>query len=94
MTYDISFLLIWLFLAAVLGAVFAWRTYEPGPQTPVFEGWVRRAAIAWLVALAIVVLHLLSGRLAFWLETAVLFCVAYVVGALIGGAARGLRAEA
>jgi Ca2+/Na+ antiporter len=94
MTYDISHLFVWLVLSGVIGAVVAWRTYDPGPQAPVFEGWVRRAAIAWVVAVVIVVLHLLSGRLAFWLESAVLFCAAYVVGALIGGAARGLRVEA
>jgi len=94
MTYDISFLWIWLVLSAIVGAVVAWRSHDPGPQTPMFEGWARRAAIAWVIALAIVGLHLLPGRLAFWLESAVLFFAAYVVGALIGGAARGLRVEA
>ena len=88
MTYDISFLWIWLVLTALVGGVVAWRSHESGPQGPIFEGWARRAAITWVVALAIVALHLLSGRMAFWLESAVLFSTAYVVGALIGSAAR------
>ncbi len=94
MTYDIAFLWIWLVLSAAIGAVAAWRSHDAGPQAPVFEGWVRRAAYIWVLALVASILHLLSGRLAFWLESAVLFFAAYVLGALIGGYVRGLRVEA
>ena len=85
MIYDLSFLWIWLVLAALVGAVVGWRHYEPGPQGQWFEGWPQRAAMAWGAALVVVVIHLLSGRLAFWLESAVLFFLAYVIGALVGG---------
>ena len=94
MTYDISYLFLWLVLAALVGAAVAWRTHDPGPQGPMLEGRARVAAIVWALAVVAVLLHLFSGRLAFWLESAVLFFAAYVVGALIGGAARALRIEA
>jgi Ca2+/Na+ antiporter len=94
MTFDISYLWIWLVLSAIIGGVVAWRSHVPGPQAPVFEGWVRRAAYIWVLAVVAALLHLLSGRVAFWLESAVLFFAAYVLGALIGGAARDRRAKA
>ena len=94
MTYDISFLWIWLALALVAGAVIGWRTNEPGPQGVWAEGWPRTALIVWGVAVVAVVIHLLAGRLAFWLESATLFFAAYVVGALLGGWLRSLRVAA
>lgn len=94
MTYDISFLWIWLALALLVGAVVGWRTYDPGPQAPWAQGWPRTAATAWAVAVVAVVIHVLAGRLAFWLESATLFFAAYVAGALLGGWLRGMRVEA
>ena len=94
MTYDISFLWIWLALAVALGAAVGWRTNDPGPQGPWAQGWPRTAVIVWVVAVVAVVIHLLGGRMAFWLESATLFALAYVAGALLGGWLRGMRVEA
>ena len=94
MTYDISLLWIWLALALAVGAVVGWRTDEPGPQAPWAQGWPRTALTLWAVGVVAALLHLGSGRAAFWLESATLFFAAYVVGALLGGWLRGQRAAA
>jgi hypothetical protein len=93
MTYDISFLWIWLALAVLVGAAVGWRTNDPGPQGVWAQGWPRTALTVWAVAVVAVVIHLLAGRLAFWLESATLFSAAYVAGALLGGWLRGRRVE-
>ncbi len=94
MIFDISFLWIWLALAVLVGGVVGWRSFDPGPQEPWAQGWPRTALIVWAVAFVAVIIHLLGGRLAFWLESAVLFSAAYVAGALLGGWLRGQRVAA
>ncbi len=91
MSYDLSFLSLWLVLAALLGGGVGWVTETPGPQAPWFHGWFKGALIALGVGFVAAAIHLFSGRFAFWVETAVLFFAAYLVGALIGGAARRQR---
>lgn len=91
MFYDVSFLLPWLVVTLLLGAAVGWRAEAPGPQQPWFEGWVRYALIALAVALVLSLLGLFPGRAGFWLETAVLFGVAYALGGLAGGYGKRLR---
>ena len=88
MSYDVSFLWGWLALGALTGAAVGWYTESPEPQAPLFQGRFRAALIALAVAFVAAVIHLFSGRTAFWLETAVLFAIVYLVGAFAGGAAR------
>lgn len=88
MFYDFSFLWFWLLLAALVGGWIGWRNEAEGPQQPWFEGWFRNALIALGVGFVVAVIGILSGRAAFWLETAVLFFAAYLVGCLAGGAAK------
>jgi hypothetical protein len=92
MFFDVSFLWIWLVLSAVLGGFVGWRNEVEGPQAPWFEGWFRSALIALVVGVLLALFGLLPGRLGFWVETAVLFFIAYLIGALAGGALRRLRA--
>lgn len=91
MTYDISFLGGWLALAALVGLVVGWYTEGPGPQAPLFQGGFRAALIALAVVFVAALVHLFSGRLAFWLESLVLFSVVYLAGCFAGGALRRLR---
>jgi hypothetical protein len=91
MFYDVSFLWIWLALAALVGGVVGWRNEAPGPQQPWFEGWFKYALIALGVGFVVAIIGILGGRIAFWLETAVLFFAVYLIGCLIGGAARRTR---
>ncbi len=92
MFYDISFLGLWLALALLLGAGVGWWTEVSGAQAPWFFGWFRTALIAWLVGLVVAWLHWLPGRLGFWLESALLFFVLYILGCLIGGLLRSVFA--
>jgi hypothetical protein len=94
MFYDASFLWIWLALALLLGVAIGWRTEASGPQEPWFTGWFRYALIALVVGIVLALLHLIPGRAGFWLETAVAFFVAYLIGCLAGGALQRLRAAA
>ena len=91
MSYDVSFLWLWLILAALIGGAVGWLTEGPEPQAPWFHGWPRVAVIVFALALVAAATHIFDGRMAVWVETAVLFFAAYVVGALLGGALRRLR---
>jgi hypothetical protein len=91
MSFDVSYLGGWLALAALVGLGVGWYAETPGPQAPLFQGRFRAALIALAVLLAAALIHLFSGGLAFWLESAVLFGVVYLVGCFLGGALRRLR---
>jgi hypothetical protein len=91
MSYDVSFLGGWLALAALVGLGVGWYTEAPEPQAPLFQGRFRTALIGLAVAFVAALIHLFSGGLAFWLESAVLFGVAYLVGCFVGGALRRAR---
>lgn len=92
MFYDVSYLWFWLLLAVLVGGAVGWRTEAEGPQQPWFEGWFRYALIALGVGFVLAIVGLFSGRVGFWLETAVLFFAAYLIGCLAGGGARRARA--
>ena len=86
MFYDETYLCFWLALALLLGGYIGWRNEAPGPQAPWFTGWVRNSLIALIVGAILSLLGLLPGRMGLWVETAVLFAIAYIVGGLAGGA--------
>ena len=88
MGYDISHLWAWLALAIVLGGAVGWFTEGPEPQGPWLYGWVRGAIYLLAFAIVLVGIHAFSGRVAFWLESAVLFALAYLFGGVAGGALR------
>jgi hypothetical protein len=92
MFYDETYLWFWLILALLLGGYVGWRNEVEGPQAPWFNGWFRYALIALIVAVIISLFGLFPGRAGLWLETAALFFIAYLVGALAGGALKRLRA--
>ena len=94
MIYDIYYLWVWLVLTALVGGAVGWRHEVAGPQQPWFTGWFRGALIALIVAFLVAIVHLFSGGLAFWVETAVLFFVVYVLGALAGGAVKRVQSAA
>jgi len=91
MSYDVSFLGGWLALAALVGLGVGWYAEASEPQEPLLQGRFRAALIALAVAFVAAFIHLFSGRLAFWLESAVLFGVVYLVGCFVGGAVRRTR---
>ncbi len=84
MFYDFSLLWLWLTLALLLGTIVGWMTWKPGVESSWFAGWFHWALVAWVVGLAVAILHLLPGRVGFWLETALFFFAAYAAGCLVG----------
>lgn len=82
--YDFSLLWLWLTLALLLGTIVGWMTWKPGVESSWFAGWFHWALVAWVVGLAVAILHLLPGRVGFWLETALFFFAAYAAGCLVG----------
>ena len=92
MFYDLSFIWIWLVLTLILGGAIGWRGEVPGEQSPLFEGMFRNIVIGIVVLFVAVLLHLLPGRLGFWLETAVLFAIFYIAGCFAGGALQRMAA--
>jgi hypothetical protein len=92
MFYDVSFLWFWLALALLIGGYVGWRNEAPEPQAPWFTGWIRYALIALIVGFVVALLGLFPGRAGLWVETAVLFFVAYLLGGLAGGALKRFAA--
>jgi len=90
MGYDLSHLWAWLALAVILGGFIGWRNEGPEPQQPWLYGWVRGALYLLIFAIVLVAIHAFAGRMAFWLESAVLFALAYVFGAIVAGGSRRL----
>jgi hypothetical protein len=91
MFYDVAFVWIWLALALIVGGYVGWRNESEGPQQPWFEGWFRVALILLAIGFVLALLGLVPGRMGFWVETAVLFFAAYLIGCLAGGFARRSR---
>jgi membrane protein YdbS with pleckstrin-like domain len=95
MIYDFTFLWPWLALAAILGGAVGWNSEAPPEWATAWrENWLKQALIALVVAVIIAWLHVFPGRVGYWWETAVLFAAAYLVGGVIGGAAKAYRSQA
>lgn len=74
----------WFLLAAfAMGLVFGWLTGRGGPRG--FAGGpVLGLAMLWAALAALVWLRLVNDQAAFWIETALLYLLAYAAGCLIG----------
>jgi predicted flap endonuclease-1-like 5' DNA nuclease len=68
-----------LFAAFVVGLVFGWLSGSGGPRGP-----VAGLAILWAGLAALVWFRLVNDQAAFWIETALLYLLAYAAGCLIG----------
>jgi predicted flap endonuclease-1-like 5' DNA nuclease len=74
----------WFLLAAfVMGLVFGWLTGRGGPRG-FASGPVMGLAILWAGLAGLVWLRLVNDQAAFWIETALLYLLAYAAGCLIG----------
>ncbi|CAN7477284.1 hypothetical protein [Bosea sp. LjRoot237] len=69
-----------LFAAFAVGLVFGWLSGSGGPRGP-----VAGLAILWAALAALVWFRLVNDQAAFWIETALLYLLAYGAGCLIGG---------
>jgi predicted flap endonuclease-1-like 5' DNA nuclease len=83
MWYLTTTLIWWLLAALVLGLIVGWWACR---QTPRKEGlgWLGIGAIIFLVGLIIAALKLIKGTTGLWLDTALLFFAAYIIGCCIG----------
>ena len=90
MIYDISYLGAWIVLTLVVGAGIGWRAQKAGPQQPWSDDGFKKSLIAFAAGVVLVWLQWLPGRLGLWLETAVVFYAAYVVGCMFGVSLRTL----
>ena len=74
----------WFLLAAfAMGLVFGWLTGRGGPRG-FASGPVVGLAMLWAALAALVWLRLVNDQAAFWIETALLYLLAYAAGCLIG----------
>ena len=85
MFYDIASFPWWLLAVALIGVLVGWVTYADIPRGGWFEGWVKWAAIAFVIGLVVAVLKLLPGEAGLWLEIALLVMFLYIVGCFLGG---------
>lgn len=71
----------WFLVAAfAIGVVFGWLGGRGGPRGP-----VAGVAILWAALAALAWFRLVNDQAAFWVETALLYLLAYGAGCLIGG---------
>jgi len=74
----------WVLLAAfVMGLVFGWLTGRGNPRG-FASGPVMVLAILWAALAGLVWFRLVNDQAAFWIETALLYLLAYAAGCLIG----------
>lgn len=74
----------WFLLAAfAMGLVFGWLTGRGGPRG-FASGPVVGLAMLWAALAALVWFRLVNDQAAFWIETALLYLVAYAAGCVIG----------
>jgi hypothetical protein len=71
----------WLALAAACAAIVGWRA-------PVPAGWLPICALAVAAGLVAAQMQWLAGRAGMWLETGVMFFVAYIFGCCLGALMR------
>ncbi len=83
MSYLLSVFWLWLVVALLGGGIVGWVTCGPDDK-PRFGGWLPYGGAVFAVALAVALLRLLSGTAALWLETALLFFTAYILGCCLG----------
>ena len=87
MTYLLSAFWAWLLLTLVGGIIVGWATWGASDRSR-FGGWLPYGALVFVIALTVTLLQLLSDAAALWLETALLFCTAYLVGCCFGSLVR------
>ena len=90
MSYLLSVFWAWLFLALAGGAIVGWVTWSISDK-PRFGGGLPYVALAFVIALAVALTRLLSDVPALWLETALLFAVAYFIGCCFGSVLKSQR---
>jgi hypothetical protein len=76
--------------AAAFGVAIGWWSGAAGPMRPGGRLAAILAALCLIAAAAVAGLGLVPGRAGFWLDSAVLHALAYLVGAGLGSIARGL----
>jgi predicted flap endonuclease-1-like 5' DNA nuclease len=74
----------WFLVAAfAIGLVFGWLTGRGGPRG-FASGPVAGLALLWAALAALVWFRLVNDQAAFWIETALLYLLAYAAGCLVG----------
>lgn len=83
----------WFLLAAfAIGLVFGWLTLGAGRRGAA-AGPMAGLAVLWTALAALVWFRLVNDQAAFWIETALLYLLAYAAGCLIGGLFAGRAGE-
>jgi predicted flap endonuclease-1-like 5' DNA nuclease len=83
MVYLFQTFWAWLLLALLLGVVFGWITCRK-EKTSWFSGWVPYGLIAIALGLIFAITKFIAGRAGLWLDTALMFAIAYLLGCCIG----------
>ncbi|MBY6240561.1 hypothetical protein [Methylosinus sp. Sm6] len=88
MTYLVTHFWAWWMAALAIGAATA-LALARRPERGALAGWLAWFGLAFIVGLAVAVLHLLAGRAGLWLETGLALFAGFLAGAALGALAGG-----
>jgi predicted flap endonuclease-1-like 5' DNA nuclease len=92
MTYLVSFYSVYLVLAFAIGVVTGFLTWAAESRGRWFGGWFGFSILLFVAGVVVALFKLLPGRAGLYLELALLFYAAYIVGCWLGSVLRGLFA--
>ncbi|MQR01390.1 hypothetical protein [Glaciimonas soli] len=84
----------WTLLSLVLGCVIGWMTSHTAKHFHWIARWLYAALWVFAAGVIVALLKLLPGRAGLWLETALLFFAAYIIGCLLSAWVKSLLSPA
>ena len=94
MTYVVKFYALYWVAALIGGVLVGMLTWENRQRPGWFSGWTAWATILFLIGLVVALLKLVTGRGGHYLELALIFFAAYIIGCWLGALLRALFAPA
>lgn len=94
MTYVLKFYALYWIIALLGGVMISILTWQSRERPGWFTGWTAWATVLFLVGLVVALLKIIAGRGGHYLELALIFFAAYIIGCWLGAMLRALFAPA